>query len=65
MITREQIHKLHDFSGCSRIICKRALEYGNGDWNVAIAYLKAENNALCTRGISFDDRVKMFMEDDK
>lgn len=60
-ISKQLIQKLREETGCGLMECKKALEYGNGDFAIAIAYLKAKGFAVATPGLTFDERVKLFL----
>lgn len=54
------ILELRDKTGCGLILCKKAIEYSNGDEEIALAYIKAKTIAVATPNLSFDERVKLF-----
>ena len=58
------IKELREKTGCGMFLCKQALDYAKGDGRVAIAYLKAKSYAVATPNISFDERVKLFIENE-
>ena len=64
IISKQLIQKLREKTGCGLIDCKKALEYGDGDFAIAIAYLKAKGFAVTTPGLTFDERVKYFLTKD-
>lgn len=64
IISKQLIQKLREKTGCGLIDCKKALEYGDGDFAIAIAYLKAKGFAVATPGLTFDERVKYFLTKD-
>lgn len=57
-ISKQFIQELKEKTGCSLIDCKKALEYGEGDLDIAIAYLKAKGFAVATPKLTFDERVE-------
>lgn len=61
----KEIKSLRDYSGCGISDCKNALVYAEGNWDIAVAYLKAKYYAVNTGNVSFDERVKMFLNTNK
>lgn len=55
------VHELRELSGCSILLCKEAIEYSNGNRELAIAYIKAKTIAVSTGKMTFDERVKSFI----
>lgn len=58
------INELREKTGCGLLDCKKALDYAKGNENIAIAYIKAKTLAVATPKLTFDERVKLFMESD-
>lgn len=56
------INELREKSGCGLTLCKQAIDYAKGDEKVALAYLKAKTLAVATPKITFNERVKLFIE---
>ena len=56
-----EIKALRDETGASLYECKRAIEYANTHKGcTAIGYLKARAIAVCTPNRTFEDRVRVF-----
>lgn len=58
----EKIKQLNTETGMGLHNCTKAYDYANGDHDLAIAYLKAKTLAVATPGLSFDERVRRFLE---
>lgn len=56
------VKKLREDTGCSLTICKKAIEYSNGNYKIAVAYVKAKTLAVATPNMTFDERVKEFIK---
>ena len=64
----ELLKTLRENTGCGLKECSDALIYANQDYKIAVAYLKAKSYAVAIyyagtkTPLSFDDRVKAFLE---
>lgn len=58
------INELREKSGCGLLLCKQAIDYAKGEEKIAIAYLKAKTFAVSTPKLTFDERVKLFIEEE-
>ena len=57
----QEISSLRDQTGVSLRECKRAIEYARThDGCTPLGYLKAITYAVATKGVSFEERVRMF-----
>lgn len=65
MINNETIKILHEKTGVAFDMCAKALEYANGNQEVAIAYIKAKTLAVATPNLTFEERVKSFLQEGK
>ena len=63
--TVHEVVKLREYSGEDMMNCKKALVYSDGDWNKAVAYLKAKGLAVATSNLTFDERVEIFLESEE
>lgn len=57
---KEMLHQLKAATQCSIVICKEAMEYANGDYSLALAYIKAKTCAIATPGLTFHERISRF-----
>lgn len=57
---KELINKLRQETGCGLIDCKKAINYSNNNYLLAVAYLKAKTLAVNTPKLNFDERVQLF-----
>lgn len=68
MITINETRELRNKTGCGITDCYKALKYAESHLNnrdkfkLAIAVLKSKGLAICTRGLSKDERINMFYE---
>jgi translation elongation factor EF-Ts len=58
-----QVNHLREITGCSMTLCRDALDYSQGEINLAIAYLKAKTLAVATPKLNFDERVQCFYKE--
>jgi len=58
------IQELREQTGCGMMMCKQAFDYAKGDDRRAIAYLKAKTYAVSTPKLTFDERVKLFFDNE-
>lgn len=65
MIDIETIKMLHEKTGVAISICSEALEYANGNQELAIAYTKAKTLAVATPNMTFDERIKSFLQEEE
>jgi hypothetical protein len=56
----DSIKRLNYITCAGMGMCKKALEYSNGDHETAIAYIKAKTLAVSTPKLTFDERVQYF-----
>ncbi len=56
----EVVKSLRAETGTSLKLCSDAYDYAKGDRKIALAYIKAKTLAVCTPGMTFDQRVQMF-----
>lgn len=61
----DEIQHLKEWSGCSLANCKDAWLYSKGNYDLAVAYLKAKGIAIATPGLTFDERVQRFYKSKK
>ena len=61
----EVVKRLREFTGMGTYNCSKAYDYANGDFDTAVAYLKAKTLAVATPDLSFDERVQRFLELDR
>lgn len=55
------LKELLAYSGCSRKDCLAAIEYAaEHPGCTPLGYLKAKGIAVCTRGMTFEERVRKF-----
>lgn len=59
----EKVKLLREKTGIGLMQCAEAVKYGKGDLNMAVAYLQASSLAVATPGLSFDERVKHFLNE--
>ena len=59
------IKELREKTGVGMMFCRKAIEYSNGNEKIAMAYIKAKTLAIATPKLTFDERVKIFIEKDK
>lgn len=48
--------------GVSLYHAKCAIKYAKGDEKIAVAFIKAKTIAVTTPGLSFDERVRSFLD---
>lgn len=60
---KELINKLRKETGCSLIDCKKAIDYADNNYLLAVAYIKAKTLAVNTPKLTFDERVQMFYKE--
>jgi hypothetical protein len=61
----EKAKQLSVETGMDLRSCDKAYDYSNGDHDLAIAYLKAKTLAVATPGLSFDERVQLFLKGER
>ena len=55
------IRKLRDESGCALSLCRKAIEFSKEhEGCTPLGYLHAMTDPVNTKGMTFEDRVRMF-----
>ena len=62
-VLKLRILKLRDETGVGLRLCKEAIDYANGDYELEKAYIKAKTLAVATPKLTFDERVMLFKDD--